>query len=86
VASSRSPRTRSSPTLGHRPQQLHRIPLDYREPAGPGPRRRPGEPCGGGGDPGLGGGQATVGQQGEPVTVGDERDEGVEAGEQSAIL
>ena len=34
------------------------------------------------GDPGLGGGQAAVGEQGEALTVGDERDQGVQAGQQ----
>jgi hypothetical protein len=64
--------------LGHGAQQLDRVPLD--EPA-PVPAGRPGEAGGAGGDPGLGGGQPTVGQQGEPVAVGGNGDQGVEAGE-----
>jgi hypothetical protein len=77
--------------LGHAAQQLHRVPLDHRAPAPARPRRRSrrgcrGQPGRSRGDPGLRGGQATVGQQGEPVTVGDERDERDEAGEQPAVL
>jgi hypothetical protein len=49
------------------------------------PRARPASPAARGGA-GLGGGQAAVGEQGEPVAVGDERDQGVHAGEQPAVL
>jgi len=56
-----------------------------RKPSGPiAPGRR--QLGGLSGDPGLGGGQAAVEEKGEPVAVGDELDQGVEAGEQSAIL
>src|SRR4029453_7920072 len=55
------------------------------------PARGPSAPAGGAGeaggasgDPGLGGGQAAVGEQGEPVAFGDELHQGVEAGEQPA--
>jgi hypothetical protein len=70
--------------LGHGPQQLHRVAL-----GGPGSlarglsgRRQAG---GAGGDAGLGGGQAAVGEQGEPVAVGGKFDQGVEAGEQPTV-
>jgi len=39
---------------------------------------------GAGGDPGLGRSQPAVGEQGEPVAVGGEGDEAVQAGEQPA--
>jgi hypothetical protein len=66
--------------LADGPQQLDGVALDRRAPLG-----AAGEPGGARGDAGLGGGQPAVGQQGEPVTVGGNGDQGVEAGEQPAI-
>jgi hypothetical protein len=43
------------------------------------------EPGGSDGDPGLGGGQSAVGEQGEPVAVGNQCDQGVDAGQQPAM-
>jgi hypothetical protein len=86
-----TPNPQQPDALGHAAQQSHRVPLDDRTPT----PTRPCRPSGRGrcgqagrprGDAGLGGGQATVGQQGEPVAVGDERDERIEAGEQPAVL
>ena len=51
-----------------------------------GPPAPPGsEPGGPDGDPGLGGGQSAVGEQGEPVAVGNQCDQGVDAGQQPAM-
>jgi hypothetical protein len=70
--------------LGHGPQQLHRVPLGQGGATG---RLAPGraDPGGAGGDPGLGGGQAAAGEQGEPVAVGGELDQGVDSGEQPEV-
>jgi hypothetical protein len=70
--------------LGHGPQQLDRLPLGH-----PGRPRRLAAGCRdpgrAGGDPGLGGGQAAAGEQGEPMTVGGQLDQGVQAGQQPAV-
>jgi hypothetical protein len=79
-ASRRSAHPQQPDPLGDAAQQLDGVALDRRAPAG-----APGEPGGAGGDAGLGGGQAAVGEQGEPVAVGDERDQGVQAGQQPAV-
>ena len=82
-----APGGRRGPAAGRRPR---------RPPAAAPPRRAgpwrtrgwwsPGraDPGGAGGDPGLGGGQAAAGEQGEPVAVGGELDQGVE-GRQSEV-
>jgi hypothetical protein len=77
--------------LGHRAQQLDRLPFGDRPP-GPTRRCSRSDRSGSGqagcphGDAGLGGGQPAVGAKGKPVTLGDQRDQGVQAGEQPAVI
>jgi hypothetical protein len=71
--------------LGDGPEQLDGVALGHARGAG-GRVPRLADAGGAGRDPGLGRGQAAVGEQGEPMAVGGELDQGIEAGEQSAVV
>jgi hypothetical protein len=71
--------------FGDGPEQLDGVALGHARGAG-GRAPRLADAGGAGGHPGLGRGQAAVGEQGEPVAVGGELDQGVEAGEQPAVV
>jgi hypothetical protein len=86
VASSRSPRTRSSPTSSPTARSSSTASRWVTPGGGPPDPLGAASPVARAATRGLGGGQAAAGEQGEPVAVGGQVDQGVEAGQQPAVV